>query len=77
MKPKGFTIKIKGGNRLTIMEGGMAQEVLYQKDKDQSMRLDRQNKGNEDARERLIQKYKIQFHIKAQRHKVKCTAVFT
>lgn len=44
MMPKGFTIKIKGGNRLTLMEGGMAMEVLYQKDKDQSVRLDRQNK---------------------------------
>ena len=45
MMPQGFTIKIKGGNRLTIMEGGMMTgEMLYQKDKDQTVRLDRPNK---------------------------------
>ena len=44
MMPKGFTVKMKGGNTLTIMEGSMAQEILHQKDKDQSVRLDRENK---------------------------------
>ncbi len=45
MMPQGFTIKIKGSNSLTKMEGGpMAMEVLYVKDKDQSYRLDRQSK---------------------------------
>ena len=44
MMPKGFTIKLKGGNTLTLMEGGMVQEILHQKDKEQGVRLDRQNK---------------------------------
>ncbi|HRI79380.1 MAG TPA: DUF4412 domain-containing protein, partial [Cyclobacteriaceae bacterium] len=45
MMPSGFTIKIKGGNRLTIMEGGMmAGEMLYSKDKDQTVRLNRNDK---------------------------------
>jgi len=40
-----MTVKIKGLNTLTKMEGGMfAGEVLYVKDKDQSYLLDRQNK---------------------------------
>ena len=45
MIPKGFTIKIKGQNTLTKVEGGMmAIDILYLKDKDQSYHLDRQNK---------------------------------
>jgi len=45
MMPQGFIIKIKGGNRLTLMEGGMmAGEMLYQKDKGQTLRLNRSEK---------------------------------
>ncbi len=45
MMPKGFTVKMKDGNVLTIMEGGMmAGEMLRQKDKDQTVRLDRDKK---------------------------------
>ncbi len=45
MTPQGFTIKLKGDNTLTKIEGGpMAMEVLYLKDKDQSYTLDRQAK---------------------------------
>ena len=45
MIPKGFTIRIKGQNTRTKMEGGaMAMEILYLKDKDQAYSLDRQNK---------------------------------
>jgi Domain of unknown function (DUF4412) len=44
MMPSGFTVKMKGGNTLTIMEGGMTQEVLHQKGKEQGIRLDRKNK---------------------------------
>jgi Domain of unknown function (DUF4412) len=42
--PMGFTIKIKGGDRLTLMEGPMAQEVLFMKSKNESVKLDRANK---------------------------------
>ena len=46
MMPKGMTMKIKNQNTLTRMEGGMmdGQEMLRQKDKNQTVRLDRQNK---------------------------------
>ncbi len=45
MIPKGFTIRLKGQNILTTMDGGvMAMEILYLKDKDQAYQLDRQNK---------------------------------
>ena len=44
MTPKGFTVKLKGGNTLTLIEGAMPQEILHQKDKEQGVRLDRQNK---------------------------------
>jgi len=45
MMPKGFTVKAKGKNLLTKVEGGMmAMEVLYLSDKNQSYQLDRQNK---------------------------------
>jgi|GEM_PF-388910 hypothetical protein len=41
--PKGMTIKLKDGNSLVTMEGGMmAGDILHTKDK--SVRLDRQNK---------------------------------
>ncbi len=41
--PTGFIVKIKGGNSLTVMEGGMMpMEVLHLKDN--SYRLDRRNK---------------------------------
>ncbi len=43
MMPTGFTFKMKGGNSLTILEGGMMpMEVLTLKDK--SYRIDRKNK---------------------------------
>lgn len=43
MMPTGFTFKMKGGNSLTILEGGMMpMEVLNLKDK--SYRIDRKNK---------------------------------
>jgi Domain of unknown function (DUF4412) len=47
MIPSGFTQKMKGGNTLTIMEGGMTgnMEILFLKDKNQSYRLDRQRKS--------------------------------
>ena len=45
MMPTGMKIKIKGSNTLTAMEGGMAMEVLYLKDKDQSYNLNRQEKS--------------------------------
>ena len=46
MMPKGMTMKIKDGNTLTKMEGGMmdGNEILYLKDKNQSVKLDRANK---------------------------------
>ena len=46
MIPKGFTMKIKEGNTLSLMEGGImdGMEVLYLKDKNQSYQLDRANK---------------------------------
>lgn len=44
MLPSGMKLKIKGANTLTIMEGGMAMEILYLKDKDKSYKLDRQGK---------------------------------
>jgi Domain of unknown function (DUF4412) len=45
MMPSGFTMKTKGQNTITKVEGGMmAMEVLYLKDKNQSYQLDRQNK---------------------------------
>ena len=42
--PSGFTVKMKAGNTLTITEGGMTQEILHQKGKEQGIRLDRKNK---------------------------------
>jgi len=46
MMPKGFLLELKDGNALSRIEGGPMGnwEVLYLKDKDQSYRLDRQNK---------------------------------
>ncbi len=46
MMPKGMTTKMKGGNTLSKIDGGMMDgfEVLHMKDKDQSVRLDRANK---------------------------------
>jgi hypothetical protein len=44
--PKSIRIRIKGGNTLTRMEGGMmdGMEMLFLKDKNQTVRLDRANK---------------------------------
>jgi hypothetical protein len=44
--PKGMIMRIKGGNTLSKMDGGMVDgmEILHQKDKNQSVRLDRANK---------------------------------
>jgi hypothetical protein len=44
MMPSGMKIKIKNGNTLTLMEGGMAMEVLHMKDNDLNVNLNRQNK---------------------------------
>lgn len=46
MMPKGMTMKIKGGNTLMLMDGGMmsGNEMLHLKDKTQTVRLDRANK---------------------------------
>ena len=46
MMPTGMTMRIKSQNTLTRMDGGMAdgQEMLHQKDKNQTVRLDRKNK---------------------------------
>lgn len=46
MMPSGYTIKIKGGNSLTVMEGGMmdGHEVLHQEDGNKSFSLDRNAK---------------------------------
>lgn len=45
MMPSGFLFKVKGGNTLTIIEGGMMpMEVLHLKDQDKTYRLDRKNK---------------------------------
>ena len=43
MMPTSMKLKIKGSNTLTIMEGGMAMETLYLKEKDQTYNLNRQN----------------------------------
>jgi len=45
MIPKGMVVKLKDGNSLVTMEGGMmAGDFLTLKDKNESVRLDRQNK---------------------------------
>ncbi len=45
MMPKGMIVKVKGGNSLTVIEGGMMSgEMLRLADKNQTVRLDRQNK---------------------------------
>jgi hypothetical protein len=45
MMPKGFILKVKGGNTLAIMEGGvMPMEILTLKDQNKTIRLDRKNK---------------------------------
>lgn len=45
MMPKSMMVKMKGGNSLTIMEGGMMSgEMLHLADKNETIRLDRQNK---------------------------------
>lgn len=45
MMPSGFVFKTKGGNTLTIIEGGMMpMDVLHLKDQDKTFRLDRKNK---------------------------------
>jgi hypothetical protein len=45
MMPSGFLFKVKGGNTVTLMEGGMvSMEVLHLKDQDKTIRLDRKNK---------------------------------
>jgi hypothetical protein len=45
MIPTGFIFKVKGGNTLTIVEGGMMpMEVLHLKDQDKTYQLDRKNK---------------------------------
>ncbi len=43
--PSGFLYRVKGGNTLTIIEGGMMpMEILYLKDQSKTVRLDRKNK---------------------------------
>jgi hypothetical protein len=45
MMPKGMTVKMKGGNSLTTMDGGMmTSDILHQGDKNQTVMLDRKNK---------------------------------
>jgi hypothetical protein len=45
MMPKSMTLRIKGNNSIMTMEGGMMMgEMLHIADKDQTVRLDRQNK---------------------------------
>jgi hypothetical protein len=46
MMPSGMLLKMKGGNTVTIMQGGMMDgfEILHMKDKDQSVRIDRKTK---------------------------------
>ncbi|NOT74244.1 MAG: DUF4412 domain-containing protein [Cyclobacteriaceae bacterium] len=46
MTPSGMTMKMKGGNTLTSMDGGMfaGMETLYLHDKNQAVKLDRKNK---------------------------------
>ncbi len=45
MMPSGFLFKIKGGNTLTVIEGGMMpMDVLHLKDQDKTYRIDRKNK---------------------------------
>jgi Domain of unknown function (DUF4412) len=43
--PTGFTVKVKEGNTLATMEGGaMQMEILFLKEQDKTVRLDRKNK---------------------------------
>jgi len=46
MMPSGMLLKLKGGNTVTVMQGGMMHgfEILHMKDKDQSVRIDRKAK---------------------------------
>lgn len=45
MMPKGMTVKIKDGNSLVTMDGGMTSgDYLHMKDKNETVRLDRDNK---------------------------------
>jgi hypothetical protein len=46
MMPTGMLVKIKNDNSVTVMEGGMMDktEILYLKDKNQSIRIDHPNK---------------------------------
>ncbi|GHM98738.1 hypothetical protein WSM22_02280 [Cytophagales bacterium WSM2-2] len=45
MIPKGMVVRVKDGSSLVTMEGGMMSgDYLHQKDKAESIRLDRQNK---------------------------------
>jgi len=46
MMPTGMTMKLKGGNAITIINGGMmnGMETLYIKDKNESVKLDRASK---------------------------------
>ncbi|MFM9838851.1 MAG: DUF4412 domain-containing protein [Cyclobacteriaceae bacterium] len=45
MMPSSFILKTKGGNTLSIIEGGMMpMDVLHLKDQDKTYRLDRKNK---------------------------------
>jgi len=46
MMPSGMILKLKGGNTVTVMQGGMMDgfEILHMKDKDQSVRIDRKAK---------------------------------
>jgi Domain of unknown function (DUF4412) len=47
MIPAGYKIKLKDGNALTLIEGGITpnMEILFLKDKNQSYRLDRKSKS--------------------------------
>lgn len=43
--PTGFSVKVKDGNTLATMEGGaMQMEILFLKEQDKTVRLDRKNK---------------------------------
>ena len=46
MMPTGFTIRIKGGNSNSLIEGGMMDgtETVYLKEKNQSLMIDKKNK---------------------------------
>jgi hypothetical protein len=45
LMPTAFLFKVKGGNTVTLLEGGMMpMEILYFKDQDKTVRLDRKNK---------------------------------